>query len=1056
MKKALIIIAIVSVISSLASAQLAGYWTFNEGTGTTAADSSGKGKTASFYSANGSNYPTWITGHNGGALQFNANTTGTGNFNKLNVPIIATDALANLTKKSFTVAMWVRRDAGSYGVVEPGLVGTDVYEIDLATDPCDTGANGRDYIYRTDKGTYVDLGTENTAQKTLGSWYHYAVTYDGNDLRKYVNGIVQTTVTTSMDFNAIASDYFMIASNAWDSFFVGALDDVAVWTGSYLKRTEIEKLYNGTATPLTVTQSEPLPPNYFTMETSNAWTSNGWKLLIGPGFSTFSGWPGENITLSTNNTASVWYIKDISLPGWPNAAMKPDGHYALWADGQAWYHFMDLDPTTYYEPSSRDVTKFGMAWIDPSWSGVAANIAKFAVYITPGIGLGIPNNNGYEPYDPNNSWMIKEYFKTYARVAAVNAGNAMLRVKTYSYTVSTNRPALANLTLLGEVLLPLYYGNDYEWQEFKFAFPKPRNSSLRVWTELSIVGGNANTRIYVDEFNPISDQANTSQHTASYLAGDLNKDTIVNYDDIWDLGSAWLDSATTTPLVDPRSGGLLTNGDFSTDGGLLNIGTDARVYTNPSGWTFSGTVANNYGIQKVDNRGEFNFTWLHTPTLPAIVTPLGGTVAAYLTDKTVNDPYGVLSQTTTATAVSGQTYYAMGYVMTNTWYGWKDEATMNISIDGVTKTSVKRVLSRNKWRPIYGTYTATAADAGKTLTISFSYSDIDANSVTVSQGNMLVGYAYLGTTIPAEWPEKRTNKLTNGGFEDLSVIQVLSEDLYRHLTAADNYGDVFTASIHPNTPNWVYEVPSGFSYENTGGLWGTGYYGSPLPTPGMHDVVMYMNNDLKVGQVVGPLTSGATYYLDSACGVFVDGYGSAGNWPSPAPILHIELWRIPAGVSDGTVIYNAIASSNPNYVKVAEAAVSSTGNIKGSVGYYASKWQIIGTSYTATSLDTNMYVRIYGSGGYYSTPEYAFSDVYLSTQKRDVPGGATTFDLSSGLQYNVIGPYDCYHAGVMGVATMLNEDLNGDCIVNMADYATIAENWVKDWYTNITGTTPWN
>ena len=35
---------------------------------------------------------------------------------------------------------------------------------------------------------------------------------------------------------------------------------------------------------------------------------------------------------------------------------------------------------------------------------------------------------------------------------------------------------------------------------------------------------------------------------------------------------------------------------------------------------------------------------------------------------------------------------------------------------------------------------------------------------------MLIGYAYLGTTIPAEWPEGRANLLTNGGFEDLSAL----------------------------------------------------------------------------------------------------------------------------------------------------------------------------------------------------------------------------------------------------------------------------------------------
>jgi hypothetical protein len=433
-------------------------------------------------------------------------------------------------------------------------------------------------------------------------------------------------------------------------------------------------------------------------------------------------------------------------------------------------------------------------------------------------------------------------------------------------------------------------------------------------------------------------------------------------------------------------------------------------------------------------------------TYPAIATPLGGDVAAYFSNSEVNDPNCVLSQTASATAVSGQTYYAMGYVMTNTWNGWKDVATMTIAVNGVDKAVFTRVLSRNKWRPIYGTYTAVPADAGKPITIKFSYTDLNFDA-----GNMLLGYAYLGTTMPPEWPEKRQNLLTNGGFEDLSEVNALSPTLYHYLTVADNYGGWFTSSIHPTTPAWVYEVPSGFDFNNQGGLWGSGYYGSPLPTSGMHDITVYVDNNLILGQVVGSLTNGTKYYLDAACGILSTSYGSS-NWPNPAPRFHVELWRIPAGVTNGTDIYNAIAGGNINYVKVAEANEAATGNVLGPNGIRASKWMIIGTSYTATSSDTNMYVRIRGSGGTSTNPEYAFSDVYLSTEKRKVPGGSITFDLSSGLQYDVLGPYDTYHAGLMGVYAA---DADGSGLVNFVDFAIMAQDWLKSSFTDSTGATDW-
>jgi hypothetical protein len=99
-----------------------------------------------------------------------------------------------------------------------------------------------------------------------------------------------------------------------------------------------------------------------------------------------------------------------------------------------------------------------------------------------------------------------------------------------------------------------------------------------------------------------------------------------------------------------------------------------------------------------------------------------------------------------------------------------------------------------------------------------------------------------------------------------------------------------------------------------------------------------------------------------------------------------------------------------------------------------------------------MYVRIRGSGGKSTTPEYAFSDVYLSTEKRKVPGGSITFDLSSGLQYDVLGPYNAYHASLMG---LYPADASGDGIVNFVDLAIMANNWLMSSFTDSTGATDW-
>jgi hypothetical protein len=160
------------------------------------------------------------------------------------------------------------------------------------------------------------------------------------------------------------------------------------------------------------------------------------------------------------------------------------------------------------------------------------------------------------------------------------------------------------------------------------------------------------------------------------------------------------------------------------------------------------------------------------------------------------------------------------------------------------------------------------------------------------------------------------------------------------------------------------------------------------------------------------------------------------------------LWRIPSDVSDGNTIHTGIETSAPGYVMIAEAYADATGNISGGT-FPAAKWQLIGTEYTATSADTNVYVRVYGTGGAATMPEFAFSDVYLSTQKRLVPGGDITFDIDTAMEYDTLGPYTCYHGTVMGLETPV-ADIDGNCIVNFTDIAILALDWLKPSYNYIT------
>ncbi|MBN2212182.1 MAG: LamG domain-containing protein [Sedimentisphaerales bacterium] len=1047
--KKLVLTLVVLLTASTAMGDLAGYWTFDEGNGTTAADSSGQNKTGVLQAADSVNYPQWVAGYSGSALQFNAATTGAGNANRVYVDITGTDLLADLGE-AFTISMWVKRSAEN--AYRPRLVSNDAYEVQLAADPNGTAVTlNHDWFWSTLGGAswQIDMDYSAAAQQAPSDWYHIAITYDGNYFRKYINGLVVFHDLGAATFSQTATtDLFLAAVSDYSNYYVGALDDVAIWSGGYLPSKEVWNLYKGAATPLTAQERGPeatIPALVKELKDGYAWQGGyGWKTLWDQSFN----W---DLSVAPGYIDSNWWLS--------NPIKAPAGRQSTWYN--KWY--VRTEDT--YSTVPLDVDTHGVIWADPLWEGEDPNLAlvRVVAYITPGLVLG-QQSWGFQLYRPElYSWENKDYFKTYAHITSINGEGAEFRLRTFSYPepggpnteTPWSNPEI--LTYLGEVIVPLS-GNDWEWQDFKWAVPKPTDglSSTRVWFEAGIENGNPDTVLFIDELNPISDQ------TVTYGQADYNHDSIVYRQDLSTLAGYWLDSAITD---EPRTSGMLVNGDFYEDKYLVSGGDSLHPGLTPLGWSLTG-VGGEYGLARVGDQGWMNFT-------DYILTPLGGSVAFYS-----DDPNYILEQTTTENAVEGHTYYAMAYVMAADWNSWKDFLIITLEINGVDVETFVRPMSRNRWRPVYGEYVATAADAGHAIKLKLSYANEPI--YTPTSGRYYIGYVYLDDAMPAEWPEERDNILVNGGFEDLdylenSPIQEL-QDLYETLSKSDNFGAWFKDDF-PAPTNWVFEVDSSFNEQDEGGIISSGYHGSPLPTSGMNDISIYATEDLKLGQVIDSLTPSTTYYLDMACavnsgsiepgaypvvggvpqlwsGVNRVGYGEGTvAWPNPAPTFHLELWRIPTGVTDGSVIYNAINSSNPDYVKIAEATASATGNLWVDYGVTTapkSKWQLVGTTYTAVAADAdpskNLYVRVYGvheSGtmpaGF--TPEFAFSDVYLSTQPRLVPGGSATYNIAAGMTYDVGGPYTCPHRVTMGLDPV-EGDINGDCIVSLEDYSIIAAEWL--------------
>ncbi|MEN6384548.1 MAG: LamG domain-containing protein [Phycisphaerales bacterium] len=605
--KAKLSLLLIFLMASASMAQLAGYWNFDEGTGTTAADSSGNGKNGvlSYNTVtSGGTYPEWIAGHDGtgSALLFNSASTTYRHSNRVIVDIGSADYLSNLlgTGRAFTISMWVRTDALLAGNWRYPIY-TDAYAYWLALDPNDQtpGSTSIDDFFSSDANSawyLVNLQYAAPVQKEFGTWYHLALSYDGNFLKRYINGkFFLLYVPAPINNIPVPTTEFFIGSKSdGRNYFKGALDDIAIWSGTYLSDEEIAKLANGTATPLTVIEHAPdaqLPVVPLEAEPGmgwnmgvkgKAWNVSGWAATWSCGFA-------QQMRLISNADKTAWsaYTQDWCL--------KP----LLEGDRSAvytWCHMLPvkLDDVNIYEPNwtgnHPDVDKFGVEWIDRSWDPGDMNgtneIATIAAYITPGYAI-CDGTHDYTAYDPcENRYMPAEdkpYFKTYARFATENApAGCKLRVRQFTFPNGDYAPQKdpTCLTPFAELLIPIVVGN-HQWQEFKGTLPKPGNKygrywdgtymnyldtvpqelhepMKRVWFEVSIQGGDADTVLYVDEFAPISDEyIQEDPNTSVYREGDVNKNSLVYWDDIETEADSWLDSYNFVDYADTTRNWLL-------------------------------------------------------------------------------------------------------------------------------------------------------------------------------------------------------------------------------------------------------------------------------------------------------------------------------------------------------------------------------------------------------------------------------------------------------------------------------------------------------------------
>jgi hypothetical protein len=196
-------------VSNIAAAGLIAAYAFEEGTGTTTADATGKSHTGTVSGA------TWTTtGKNGKALAFNG----------LNSFVSAADANDLDLTNGMTLEAWVNPASLSGWntvVMKEGSTTTLAYSL-YAND-------GSPWPSITVRINSVDRKAVGTSSLPLNTWTHLAATYDGANLRLYVNG-VQVGSRAQTGNMLVSTRTLRIGGNSvWGEYFNGIIDDVRVY-----------------------------------------------------------------------------------------------------------------------------------------------------------------------------------------------------------------------------------------------------------------------------------------------------------------------------------------------------------------------------------------------------------------------------------------------------------------------------------------------------------------------------------------------------------------------------------------------------------------------------------------------------------------------------------------------------------------------------------------------------------------------------------------------------------------------------------------------------------
>ncbi|WP_223285596.1 S-layer homology domain-containing protein [Paenibacillus sp. PL91] len=203
-------------------AELEAYWRFNEGSGTTAGDSSGKGNTVTLV-----NNPTWTnSGKFGGALAFNGGSRAE----------INPSATLNQTGDE-TVSFWFKTSQPSNGYYS-------VIRQDSRFTALQLSGGGKAQVAYWPNGSSSNKSLVFPWTYSDNNWHHYVASYgQAIGLKIYVDGNLVASDATNLGPLPNTTNKIILGAAPWGEAYNGLLDDVRVFN-YMLTQDQVTQLLN--------------------------------------------------------------------------------------------------------------------------------------------------------------------------------------------------------------------------------------------------------------------------------------------------------------------------------------------------------------------------------------------------------------------------------------------------------------------------------------------------------------------------------------------------------------------------------------------------------------------------------------------------------------------------------------------------------------------------------------------------------------------------------------------------------------------------------------------